>query len=94
MQSDLSSVYYPEARWGEQVDLLFETDKHSSGRPHFALRGPKEAAEVIRNSGALVVLDPRRGYRQVAMTREARDFLGARFEGRTVASTYHHLASP
>lgn len=55
--------------------------------PRFTLRGPKEAAEVVRESGALVSLDLRRGYQQVAMSREARDFLGARWRGRQVAST-------
>lgn len=55
--------------------------------PSFTLRGAQEAADVVRASGALVTLDLRRGYQQVAVAEEARAFLGAQWRGTTVAST-------
>lgn len=55
--------------------------------PRFKMRGAKEAADVVRASGALVTLDLARGYQQVAVAKEARSFLGAAWRNTTVAST-------
>lgn len=55
--------------------------------PVFTLRGGKEAGEVVRASSWLAALDLRHGYQQVAMSQDARRFLGARCGDQTVAST-------
>lgn len=55
--------------------------------PKFSLRGAKEAGDVVRNSRWLAAIDLRHGYQQVAVSRDARRFLGARWGDQTVAST-------
>ena len=55
--------------------------------PKFSLKGAKEAADLVRDSNWLAALDLRHGYQQVAMSEDARRFLGARWGDKTVAST-------
>ena len=58
--------------------------------PRFTLRGAQEAADVVRASKVLVTLDLRKGYQQVMMSEEARQYLGARWNGATVHPRFCH----
>lgn len=55
--------------------------------PRFSLRGAKEASQVVRDSNWLVALDLKRGYQQVAMAPEARQYLGALWGNKVVTAS-------